>query len=636
MTFTKLTLGRDAIRRTSLNLSTLLALVAGARTRKKVMRLRERLSQADSSRTAELLKQWPVIVAGGEWHAGMLTAHSGLMLLNFNRLPDEQTAERIKRDAARIPHTYLALRGGSGRSVKVLVRCVLPDGTLPLTSRDWAEFLAEAYALAALHYCPNVTAQLLQETPSPLTAFRLCYDPAPYYNANATPFIVSPARNRRESFQRRARQAGVLPRKPKTATHISTNQETKKKNKPSANGPSSSTPNNGTPPETGHTQPSITTRLNDFMTHSYEVRRNILKNEVEIRPLNKEVALFQPLTTARFNRLVMEIMEAGIPVWDKDVKRYIQSDGITEYQPLSDYLNHLPAWDGHDHIGELAQRVPNNHPLWKTGFRYWLTGVVAQWTGQNPTYGNCLTPVLIGNQGDGKSTFCRRLVPPFLTDYYTDRIDLSNRRDAELSLGRFALVNLDEFDQTSNAQQAFLKHLLQKTEITARRPYETATVRSPRYASFIATTNAMQPLCDITGSRRYLCVELTGRIDNKTPLEHEQLYAQALHLLNNGQRHWLTPDEELQLTELNRSFQQCDIEEDFLNTTFRRPVPTDVEEHTAKELTVLEIALHLKNRYPHMPYDRGTLTRITRLLTRDGYPRRREGATLTYRVVELT
>ena len=38
-----------------------------------------------------------------------------------------------------------------------------------------------------------------------------------------------------------------------------------------------------------------------------------------------------------------------------------------------------------------------------------------------------------------------------------------------------------------------------------------------------------QPLTDPTGSRRYLCVEVTGIIDTESPVNYQQLYAQAVN-----------------------------------------------------------------------------------------------------------
>ncbi|MGG6498919.1 UNVERIFIED_CONTAM: helicase, partial [Bacteroidetes bacterium 56_B9] len=79
------------------------------------------------------------------------------------------------------------------------------------------------------------------------------------------------------------------------------------------------------------------------------------------------------------------------------------------------------------------------------------------------------------------------LLPPELRFGYTDSIDFKSKQDAERSLGRFFLINIDEFDQISVNQQGFLKHLLQKPVANLRKPYGTAIQEIRRYASFIAT-----------------------------------------------------------------------------------------------------------------------------------------------------
>ena len=69
------------------------------------------------------------------------------------------------------------------------------------------------------------------------------------------------------------------------------------------------------------------------------------------------------------------------------------------------------------------------------------------------------------------------------------------------SIGRFFLINIDEFDQISVNQQGFLKHLLQKPVANLRKPYGTAIQEIRRYASFIATSNQKDLLTDPSGSR---------------------------------------------------------------------------------------------------------------------------------------
>jgi predicted P-loop ATPase len=88
-------------------------------------------------------------------------------------------------------------------------------------------------------------------------------------------------------------------------------------------------------------------------------------------------------------------------------------------------------------------------------------------------------------------------------------------------------------------------------------------------ASFIATTNDRQPLTDRTGSRRYLCVEVTGNIDTETPINYQQLYAQAVHEIENGEQYYPTKEEEEKMVSYNSQFVSTTTCELLLETYFR-------------------------------------------------------------------
>ena len=56
----------------------------------------------------------------------------------------------------------------------------------------------------------------------------------------------------------------------------------------------------------------------------------------------------------------------------------------------------------------------------------------------------------------------------------------------------------------------FLKHLLQKPVANLRKPYGSSIQEIRRYASFIGTSNHKDLLTDSSGSRRFVCVEVTA------------------------------------------------------------------------------------------------------------------------------
>ena len=223
-------------------------------------------------------------------------------------------------------------------------------------------------------------------------------------------------------------------------------------------------------------------RTEEFMQRRYEFRYNTMTTVTEYRERNTFCFCFRPISNRIRNSIAMNARLEGLNLWDRDVIRYLDSDRIPIFNPIEDFLFRLDIhWDGRDRIRELATRVPCNNTHWPDLFYRWFLNMVAHWRQTDRKYANCTVPLLVGPQAYRKSTFCRSLLPPELQAYYTDRIDFSNKRDAELSLNRFALINMDEFDQNRVSQQAFLKHILQKPVVNVRRPHGTATQEMRRY-----------------------------------------------------------------------------------------------------------------------------------------------------------
>jgi hypothetical protein len=341
-----------------------------------------------------------------------------------------------------------------------------------------------------------------------------------------------------------------------------------------------------------------------FLNENFELRKNLMTGVAEYREKYSDDQTFKPLTEEVRNDMTIEAREQGLKSWDQDVNRFIDSTRIEQYDPVNTWLDSLPAWDGEDRIGELALRVPTEQPHWEKYLRYWLVGMVAQWRESDKQLtGNALTPLLIGRQGCGKTRFCKILLPPELRDYYNDKLNFKNEFDLNIALTSFALINIDEFDKTTNSQQIVLKYLLSSSDVKFRPPYGKTIKQYRRYTSFIGTTNQQQPLVDPTGSRRFVCVGIPAgkNIDFTDNLDHRQLYAQALHLFNKGERFWLEDDEIQTLIEENVPYQRTIDLVEMINETFRKP-----EDGEGRWWSTSEILATFAGRYAYFDAKRAT------------------------------
>lgn len=354
-------------------------------------------------------------------------------------------------------------------------------------------------------------------------------------------------------------------------------------------------------------------QMQHFMASEYEFRYNELKCEVEYRVRLAGTSDFRALTERDLNSIILRAQENGLPVWDRDIKRYVNSDRIKEYNPVDNYLDCLPVWDGKERIRGLADLVPTDNAEWRNRFRIWFLSMVAHWKGMDDSHGNCTLPLLSGEQGCGKSTWCLNLLPPQLREFYTDSIDFSQRGEATRYLNRFLLINIDEFDTVGATHQGFLKHILQKPSVNLRRPHQQAIRQMKRYASFVGTCNHLDLLGDSSGSRRFLCIEVTGQIRQDSTINYPQLYAEALHALSAGERYWFTREEEALITSGNSSFQQLPPAEQLFLRYFR---PATASEADAERLSAVEILQRIRRRSTvQLPFT--TLTLFGRLLQRN-------------------
>ena len=593
-----------------------------------------------------------------------MMGYNGLVVLEVNDLQTYEKAVEIRELAKKLPETYLCFLGGSGRSVKIVCRGELFGGSLPIDDDEIRQFHLNLYNTARRAYQNQFGFDIRFLEPRLDRTVYMSADPEAWFNPEARLFYADTERHdqpqpvvisREEDHLMPGRTVTRtyhlnwtfivetvmghyfdLPDENKEATllmqiasmcleqgipqahakgmtllhpvlnrdkllvekifqavySVAEQEDYREKHKIK---PLKSVPED--------TLQAMKTEI--FLNSNFDLRKNLLTGVAEYREKFSDDLRFRPLTEEVRNDMTLRATELGLKAWDRNVNRFIDSTRIEQYDPVNTWLDHLPAWDGHDYIAELAKRVPTSQPHWEKYLRYWLIGMVAQWRESDKQLtGNALTPLLIGRQGCGKTRFCKIILPPELRDYYNDKLNFKNEFDLNIALTSFALINIDEFDKTTNSQQIVLKYLLSSSDVKFRPPYGKTIKLYRRYTSFIGTTNQMKPLVDPTGSRRFVCVGVEGNIDFSDTLYHEQLFAQALHLFNKGEQFWLNDDEIKTLIEENEPYQKLNDLVEMIGESFRRPKETE----QAKWWSLGDISHLLADRYanfdPETPFQK--------------------------------
>ena len=301
----------------------------------------------------------------------------------------------------------------------------------------------------------------------------------------------------------------------------------------------------------------ITRRLLNYLERKYEMRFNTALGCTETRKAGSNEP-FVPVDERMRNTIAIKARLDGIDAWDKDIRRYTESDFVKAFNPVDIFLKGLRGrWDGKNHIEALADCVPNDNARWAEWFHTWFLAMVAQWMGVDASHGNSVAPLLISRQGYRKSTFCKRLLPEALQWGYNDNLIISEKQNTLRAMTQSLLINIDEFNTLSaKTQDGFLKNVMQLANIKIRQPYRQQQVTLPRIASFIATANVADVFSDPSGCRRFIAVTLTGPICLPDHIDYEQLYAQAVAELDNGRRYWFDEADTQDIMENNVQYQQ--------------------------------------------------------------------------------
>ena len=552
---------------------------------KSLERFLERIVNDDARNTVENFREYvPYLTNGYEGYKDMPTwmhvhpaaefqksengllkmkKNNGILLLTFVDINEDGGADAIKQKVASLPSTLAAFVGADGISLHVLAKYALAKGALPDEEADADRIYKQVFLTFAPLYQALVKAKMQMPEPSIFSDFLMTRDSFPYYREDALPLTLN------EVFHGAEKPVESVDEREVDKSSGDVDKEGKE------------------------LSDNIMSMIG-FLCRKYDFRYNSVMKCTEYRPKEKDYWGYQPVDARVQKRMTLEVQLANIRVSIKDVRNYLESDLLSTYNPVENFLFKCEGkWDGKDHIRALARTVPTDNPYWEDWFYTWFLAMVDQWrTYSHRKYGNSVAPLLISKQGYNKSTFCRSLVPPELQWGYNDNLVLSEKRQVLQAMCQSLVINLDEFNQISpQVQQGFLKNIIQLPSVKIKPPYGSHVQEFPRMASFIATSNMEDILSDPSGNRRFLGVELTGPINVSQRPNYEQLYAQALSALRAGEKTYFDAEQTRLIMANNRKFEVVSPVDQYFDLYF--DLTDDAKQ--GEYLTAAEIFQELKS-----------------------------------------
>lgn len=351
-------------------------------------------------------------------------------------------------------------------------------------------------------------------------------------------------------------------------------------------------------------------KVENFITERYEIRNNVISNKIELKPKQGDIKEYRELNE---NNIFRELQNNFINFGIAKLKSMLASDFVIEYNPFIDYFENLPPYnpnDEPDYITNVTTYLPvTEAKRLQIQFKKMLVRCIAC---SIANVVNKQAFVLVHDQqNSGKTTFLRWLNPPELKSYIAENINTD--KDSLIAMCTNFFINMDELATLNKTEINALKSIMSKDVFKGRLPYGAREVNLTRRANIIGSTNNVEFLSDETGSVRWLCFELTEKInfDYKKHIDINRVWAQAYYLFKSGFKYELTP-QEIQENEIaNNKHRIITTEQELINASFE---PSNKDDNTSEFKTSAQIQLQLNEKYPTIRLNSVTIGKALKIL----------------------
>lgn len=240
------------------------------------------------------------------------------------------------------------------------------------------------------------------------------------------------------------------------------------------------------------------------------------------------------------------------------------------FHPIRDYLNSL-VWDGEKRLETIFSDYLGvaNTSYARATARKSLVAAVARIFHPGIKYD--YVPIIVGEQGIGKSTLLRKLG----RGWFSDTFKMNEGKDMYEQLQGVWIIEIGELDGLRKAEVETIKLYISKQWDTFRPAYARRVEVFQRQCVFFGTTNEDTFLRDSTGNRRFLPLR-SGEVTPKynvfklTDDTVSQIWAEAVALYRGGREELFLDgeDETIAREEQSRHFEKDErsgLVADFIN-----------------------------------------------------------------------
>lgn len=239
------------------------------------------------------------------------------------------------------------------------------------------------------------------------------------------------------------------------------------------------------------------------------------------------------------------------------------------HNSVMEWLESLPAWDGEERLsGMLTDCLgAEDTPLNRAMSRIILIAAIRRT--YSPGVKHDIVPVFISGGGEGKSTFCRELLPldrqVGYGCWFSDSVDMAESTQKKVeAIGPALIVEFSELTGLRYSSYEQTKSFISRQQDRYRPPWWQMATDILRAWVAIGTANPNGGNVlpgDPDGVRRMVAIpvkpagsaEVTGWVNQR----RDQLWAEALAAHKSGEQHWLPRHLEKEQQAINLRYQRA-------------------------------------------------------------------------------
>lgn len=291
------------------------------------------------------------------------------------------------------------------------------------------------------------------------------------------------------------------------------------------------------------TRKGAVTLFKEWLKENYILKVNMLDPDdvylvpTEINPMKYEYEVTE-------GDIYLHALEDGLSISKGLITTIIQSPNHSyHFNPIAEYLDSLKgSYNGPSQIDYLVNCLQFSNQLEKEKNAYiirkWLVAMAACVLGKRPN--DVALGIISDRAGIGKTTFFDEIIPPAMRRYTGTVLKNSSNQLPTALFSSKMLLNFDELSAVTLATENQFKQLISSSTVSVNIPGTRRNKPSQRIASICFTSNKTSEQGGFIKSsdpgmlRRLAVIEVDTIDDYRDSLEHDQLWAEIVTLLEGG------------------------------------------------------------------------------------------------------